>query len=511
MMCVDEDEAVFIRTNPEDNVAIAATGAKAGQTACGVILLEDIPPGHKAALVPIPRGGKILRYGVVIGYAREDIGAGRWIHEAMLDLPAPPELGALCPGGKPFPVLPKPEEAFFEGFANTREKDGYGGVRNILAIHTTVQCVTGVLNAALRRIKAELLPRFPNVDDVVAVNHAYGCGVAIDAPDAAIPISALHNLIENPNFGGEIMVVGLGCEKLTPARLLSERDNRPENLIILQNYHGFQAMMEAILEMAGKKLEVLNRRRRERLPLSRLIIGVQCGGSDAFSGITANPVIGYAADLIAAAGGTTLFSEVTEVRDGVHILARRTADDSVCAALIREMDWFDRYLAKGGAGREANTSPGNKEGGLSNITEKAMGSIVKSGSAPLAEVLSPGQRPGRHGLIFAATPAGDMVCGPMQLAAGITLQVFSTGRGTPYGLAAAPVIKVSSNSALKDKWPDLIDFDAGRVVSACMTIPGAGMALFRMILDTASDRTKPASERLGLYNDFCIFDPSPVT
>jgi galactarate dehydratase len=510
-MCVNaDDEAVFIRINSKDNVAIAAAGAKAGQRVCGTILKEDIPPGHKAALVSIPRGGEILRYGAIIGYAREDIEAGRWVNEAMLDLPAPPELGALHSGGGPVPVLPMPDETFFEGFANARERDGYGGVRNILAIHTTVQCVAGVLNAALKRIKAELLPRFPNVDDVVAVNHAYGCGVAIDAPDAVIPVSALHNLIENPNFGGQVMVVGLGCEKLTPSRLLSENDNRPENIIILQEYSGFQAMMEAIIETARKKLEVLNRRQREKLPLSRLIIGVQCGGSDAFSGLTANPVIGYAADLLAAAGGTTLFSEVTEVRDGVHILARRAADDSVCAALVREMDWFDRYLEKGGVGREANTSPGNKEGGLSNITEKAMGSIAKSGSASLAEVLSPGQRPSRRGLIFAATPAGDMVCGPMQLAAGITLQVFSTGRGTPYGLAAAPVIKVSSNSALKEKWPDLIDFDAGRVVSG-MTIPEAGRALFRLILDTASGRTQPAAERLGLYNDFCIFDPAPVT
>jgi galactarate dehydratase len=507
---MNNSEAVFIRINPADNAAIAATGAKAGQKACGVILKEDIPPGHKAALVPIPRGGEVLRYGVIIGYAREDIEAGRWINEAMLDLPALPALSSLRSGGGPVPVLPEPEEAFFEGFANSREKDGYGGVRNILAIHTTVQCVAGVLNTALRRIKAEILPQFPNVDDVIAVNHAYGCGVAIDAPDSVIPISALHNLIENPNFGGEVMVVGLGCEKLTPARLLSEKDNCPENVIILQEYHGFQAMTEAIMEMARKKLQVLNLRRREKLPLSRLIIGVQCGGSDAFSGITANPVIGYAADLIAAAGGTTLFSEVTEVRDGVHILARRTADDSVCAALVREMDWYDRYLERGGSGREANTSPGNKAGGLSNITEKAMGSIVKSGSSPLAEVLPPGQRPSRHGLIFAATPAGDMVCGPMQAAAGITLQVFSTGRGTPYGLSALPVIKVSSNSPLRDKWPDLIDFDAGRVISG-MTIPEAGRALFRLILDTASGRVKPAAERLGLYNDFCIFDPAPVT
>lgn len=233
------------------------------------------------------------------------------------------------------------------------------------------------------------------------------------------------------------MVVALGCEKLTVDRILGDQDNNGGNVIVLQELEGFDAMIRAVMEMAERKLARLNERRRETLPLSDLCIGIQCGGSDAFSGITSNPAAGFAADLLVKAGATVLFSEVTEVRDGVHILAERCVSEEVCKKLGNEMAWYDNYLNKGQVDRSANPTPGNKKGGLSNIVEKAMGSITKSGTSPIVEVLAPGEKPGRKGLIFAATPASDFVCGAMQLASGITLQVFTTGRGTPYGLAAA--------------------------------------------------------------------------
>ena len=185
-----------------------------------------------------------------------------------------------------------------------------------------------------------------------------------------------------------------------------------------------------------------NRRRRETCPASALVVGMQCGGSDAFSGVTANPALGFAADLLVRAGATVMFSEVTEVRDAIHLLTPRAANQDVADALVREMAWYDRYLAGGEADRSANTTPGNKKGGLSNIVEKAMGSVIKSGTSPIAGVLAPGERVNQKGLIFAATPASDFVCGTLQLASGMTLHVFTTGRGTPYGLAAVPVIKV---------------------------------------------------------------------
>ena len=298
--------------------------------------------------------------------------------------------------------------------------------------------MAGVLNEAIGKMRTELLPRYPYVDDIIAVTHPYGCGVAIDAPEAKVPQRIIRNIATHPNFGGQFMLVALGCEKFTVERFCQEYPelNTPENVIVLQEHKGHDAMIAALMEMAEKKLRILNERRRETLPLSDLLVGMQCGGSDAFSGITANPTAGYAADLIVSGGGTVLFSEVTEVRDGVQYIAQRCENETVGQRLVEEMKWYDAYLKEGGVDRGANTTPGNKKGGLSNIIEKSMGSIAKSGTSPIVEVLSPGQKPSKHGEIFAATPASDLVCGPSQLASGIGLQVFMTGRGTPYGLAA---------------------------------------------------------------------------
>jgi galactarate dehydratase len=238
---------------------------------------------------------------------------------------------------------------------------------------------------------------------------------------------------------------------------------------------------------------------------------VQCGGSDAFSGVTANPAVGFATDLLVRAGATVMFSEVTEVRDGIDQLTARAADAEVAQALIREMDWYDRYLEGGSADRSANTTPGNKKGGLSNIVEKAMGSIIKSGSSPIAGVVPPGERATRKGLLFAATPASDFICGTLQLAAGMNLHVFTTGRGTPYGLAAVPVIKIATRSDLARRWHDLMDLDAGRIASGEATIEEVGWDLFRLMLDVASGRRKTWAERWGLHNALALFNPGPVT
>ena len=391
--------------------------------------------------------------------------------------------------------------------------EGPAGTRNILCINTTVQCVIGVVNEAISLIRRDLLPKYPNVDDVITVNHQYGCGVAIDAPEAKVPQRLIRNIALHPNFGGEFMLVSLGCEKFTPERFcaLWPELNTPENVIVLQEHKGHDAVLKALLDMAEKKLEKLNSRKRISLPLSDLMVGMQCGGSDAFSGITANPTAGYAADLIVSGGGTVMFSEVTEVRDGVQFIAQRCIDEKVGARLVQEMKWYDAYLRAGGVDRGANTTPGNKKGGLSNIIEKSMGSIAKSGTSPIVEVLSPGEKPSRHGEIFAATPASDLFCGPSQLASGMGLEVFMTGRGTPYGLAAAPVIKVCSRSEMKEQWPDIIDYDAGPAALGKATIAEQGEELFRFILDVASGRKKPWSEQYHWANDICIFNPAPIT
>ncbi len=505
-------QRLFVKIHEKDNVVIAVHDIKKGtEIMPGVVTTQDIPQAHKIALTEIAEGAPVIRYGVILGYAIRPIHKGDWINEFMLELPAPPDVDHMEFATHLVTELPTPPELTWEGYVNP--KGGPAGTRNILGINTTVQCVTGVLNTALERIRRKLLPQYPNVDDVVAVNHPYGCGVAINAPEAVIPQRILRNIAMHPNFGGQFMLIGLGCEKFTVERFCEQypEEISKDNVLILQEEKGFDAMISAIMEMAEKKLRILNARRRTTLPLSELVVGMQCGGSDAFSGVTANPSAGYAADMLVKGGATVMFSEVTEVRDGVYLLAQRCINEAVGRRLASEMKWYDNYLKEGEVDRSANPTPGNKKGGLANIVEKAMGSIAKSGSSPINEVLSPGERPTSHGLIYAATPASDIVCGPCQLASGIGLQVFMTGRGTPYGLAIAPVIKVCSRNEMKEQWPDLIDINAGPIATGDKDIRDVGTELFHEILDVASGRKQPYAEKYRLHNDLCIFNPAPIT
>ena len=527
---------LYITMHESDNVAIVANdgGLPAGAVfASGLMLDDKLPQGHKVALVDLAAGDAVRRYNVVIGHAVRAIAKGSWVHERLLEMPPARSLEGLPRPGDGATIQPAPlaplEGFTFEGYRNA---DGSVGSRNILAITTTVQCVAGVVDFAVRRIKAELLPTYPNVDDVVGLEHTYGCGVAIDAPGAEIPIRTLRNIALNPNFGGEVMVVSLGCEKLQPERLLPPgsfaivapktpvacaTEGAALDVVVLQDdaHVGYLSMIDSIVATAQEHLERLNARRRETCPASALVVGVQCGGSDAFSGVTANPAVGFCTDLLVRAGATVMFSETTEVRDGIDQLTARASTPEVADALIREMAWYDAYLAQGRVDRSANTTPGNKKGGLSNIVEKAMGSIVKSGCAPISGVLSPGesvrQKGLTNGLIYAATPASDFICGTLQLAAGINLHVFTTGRGTPYGLAEVPVIKVATRSDLARRWHDLMDVNAGRIADGTATIEEVGWELFRLMLDVASGRKKTWAEHWKLHNALVLFNPAPVT
>ncbi len=521
---------VIIAMHPDDNVAIVANdGGLGAGTALpsGLVLRDHVPQGHKVSLEDFAEGDTVRRYNVPIGYAVKAIPAGSWVHERLLKMPAARELDDNLPIAT---VKPPPQPALegytFEGFRNP---DGSVGTRNILAITQTVQCVAGVVDFAVQRIKEELLPRFPNVDDVVGLDHGYGCGVAIDAPGAEIPIRTLRNIALNPNFGGEVMVVSLGCEKLQPERLMppgtiplvDERNvadigvtaEAGLDVVCLQSEHhvGFMSMIDSVMAMALLHLERLNDRQRETVPASELVVGVQCGGSDAFSGVTANPAVGFCTDLLVRAGATVMFSEVTEVRDGIDQLTSRATTAEVAQGMIREMAWYDAYLDRGRVDRSANTTPGNKKGGLSNIVEKAMGSIVKSGSSPISGVISPGEKLRQKGLIYAATPASDFICGTLQLAAGMNLHVFTTGRGTPYGLAQVPVIKVATRSDLARRWHDLMDVNAGRIATGEATIEDVGWELFHLMLDVASGRKKTWAEHWKLHNALVLFNPAPVT
>ncbi|MBT9486144.1 MAG: galactarate dehydratase [Rubrivivax sp.] len=529
-----------VRLHPDDNVAVVLNdgGLPAGTALPGgPVLREKVPQAHKLALVDLAEGDAVLRYGVVIGRANRAIPAGSWVHERLLDMPAARPLEGLPISTVQPPLMPPLEGYSFQGYRNA---DGSVGTRNLLAITTTVQCVAGVLDVALARIRRELLPKYPNVDGVVGLEHSYGCGVAIDATDAYIPIRTLRHISLNPNFGGEVMVLSLGCEKLQPERLLPPGSfrlapkapaapapqgdagllGRPGEAPIVghvrlqdEQHVGFASMVDDVLATAERHLQRLDQRRRETVPASELVVGVQCGGSDALSGITANPAVGACTDLLVRAGATVLFSEVTEVRDAIDQLTARAATPAIAQQMIDQMAWYDAYLARGGSDRSANTTPGNKAGGLSNIVEKAMGSIVKSGSAPIAGVLGPGEKAstkGLKGLLYAATPASDFICGTLQLAAGMNLHIFTTGRGTPYGLAECPVVKVATRTELATRWHDLMDVNAGRIADGEIGIDALGLEMFELLLDVASGR-RTWAEHHGLANSLVLFNPAPVT
>ncbi|MGH8854909.1 MAG: UxaA family hydrolase, partial [Telluria sp.] len=311
-----------IRMQSSDNVAIVVNddGLPAGTVfPDGLVLLEAVPQGHKVSLVDLADGAPVIRYGVVIGYANGAIPRGCWVSERVLRMPAARSLEDLPVGTHAVAAVHDLDGYTFEGYRN---KDGSVGTRNIMAITSTVQCVSGVIDYAVKRIKEELLPRYPNVEDVVSLEHVYGCGVAIDAPGAEIPIKTIRNLSRNPNFGDSVMVVSLGCEKLPPARLFPAGaipiGNAEPSVVTLQDQQhvGFMSMIDSLMRTAEQHLQELNARTRETCPASDLVVGVQCGGSDAFSGVTANPAVGFATDLLVRAGATVMFSEVTEVRDG---------------------------------------------------------------------------------------------------------------------------------------------------------------------------------------------------
>lgn len=517
----DSTTNIVIKTTETDNVGIIVNsgGLKKGDILKdGTQLTEFIPMGHKVALQNMGEGEKIIRYGQTIGFANCEIQKGEWVNVTKIVQPEAPDLNSI-----PMPAFMPQQPEQLEGYAflGYRNRDGSVGTKNVLGITTSVQCVAGFTQFAVKKIKQEILPKYPNVDDVVALNHTYGCGIAINVPAAVIPIRTIQNISTNPNFGGEVLIIGLGCEKLRPESLLTARANTadahatPEisNILVMQDdaFSGFNAMVEGIMQMAEKQLIKLNRRKREVCPASDLVVGMQCGGSDAFSGITSNPAAGFAADLIVRAGGSVLFSEVTEVRDAVHLLVPRAINAEVGNALINEMKWYDDYLMQGQADRSANPAPGNKTGGLSNIVEKALGSVAKSGASPIVDVLGPGEKIRRKGLTFAATPASDFICGTLQLAAGMNMHVFMTGRGTPYGLPMVPVIKVGSNSKLSNRWFDIIDLDTGQIATGKKTIEEMGWELFKMILEVASGKKTVACDKLGLHNDLVLFNPGPVT
>ena len=495
-----------IHISPIDNVVVAlhpiAKGTLVEVDGLAVTALEDIPQGHKMAVKPIKNGENVIKYGFPIGHATADAEPGTWMHTHNVHTNLSGEVEYSYNPAPDLAPLPKVEPETFMGF---RRKDGRAAIRNEIWIIPTVGCVNDIAKKMVAD-NQDLVTG--TIEGLYTFTHPFGCSQT--GHDHAQTRKLLAALVRHPNAAA-VLVLHLGCENLQHDQFVEELggyDHDRVKFLTCQDVDDeFTAARDILKELAAYAGQF----KREPIPVSELVVGMKCGGSDGLSGITANPSAGYAADMLVKGGATVLFSEVTEVRDGVPMLAARCVSAEVRDKLAAEMKWYDDYLAEGGVDRDANPTPGNKKGGLANIVEKAMGSIAKSGTSPIVEVLSPAEKPTKHGLIFAATPASDIVCGPSQVASGIGLQVFMTGRGTPYGLDVAPVIKVCSRNEMKDHWFDLIDISAGHIATGEATIADVGTEIFNLILDVASGTKQPYSDQYGFHNDMCIFNPAPIT
>ena len=471
------------------------------------------PIGTKMARHFIRKGNKIYKYGVAIGKALENIQVGQVVSESNIHEDGTSTFEDI--NVEKFRAFSIPDRLnHFWGYPSISSTFG---TRNYLAIHTSVQCVEGIMKYVVERLQNEVLNDFPHVDGIVLLTHNYGCGVAIDANNSDIPKRTLVSLALNPNFGGYGLFVGLGCEKLRHKWLIENifkkntNDEYKYDAVYFQSIdeRGFEGIVGHLKGKIIKALEKANLKRRIPAHICNLRIGSQCGGSDGLSGITSNPLLGAVSDIIVKSGGVSVFSETTECIPGEGYLLSRCIDLHTKDKLHSEFKWYKNYLASSGVSHVANTTPGNKKGGLSSIIEKSLGSISKSGFSKIIDVIASGNMVEKKGLTFLSGPASDFVCGTNLLASGCNLQIFTTGRGTPYSIDGMPVLKVSSNSDLYRKWHDLIDFDAGRLLEGD-TFEDLTVKLLEKIVNIASGE-KTCTEKLGIKNSMVLFNPAAIT
>ncbi|MBS0408443.1 MAG: altronate dehydratase [Proteobacteria bacterium] len=482
-----------LRLNGADNVAIAlrriAPGEAVGQEE--IAAAEPIQNGHKVALCPIPAGQPVLKYGQVIGVATADIAAGAHVHSHNLAVSG---LRQDAAAAAPWSRREAPRS--FQGF---RRANGKAGVRNYVAILTSVNCSSTVArHIAEAAERSGLLDQFPHVDGVVPITHASGCGMAASGEGFDILRRTLWGTAANPNFGA-VLLVGLGCEVIQIARLKADfglSEGEAFRAFTIQEAGGTRRAIEQGLEALRDLLPVADRTRREAIPASELVLGLQCGGSDGWSGVTSNPALGAASDRLVALGGTVILSETPEIYGAEHLLYARARSLEVSDRLRRRLDWWEAYTRLHGAEMDNNPSPGNKAGGLTTILEKSLGAVAKSGASPLNDVIGYAEPIRERGLVFMDSPGFDPCSATGQVASGATLIAFTTGRGSAFGCKPSPSIKLSSNSELYARQSDDIDIDCGPIAAGEASIESKGEEILDYLLEVASGR-QSKSEALG--------------
>ena len=481
----------FIRIHPADNVVIARRQLLGG-TALegeGVTVAGLVPPGHKVATRAIAVGEAVRRYNQVIGVATAPIAPGQHVHTHNLAFSAFSR--AHEPGAGAVPTAFVDTPATFDGIVRA---DGRIATRNYIGVLTSVNCSATAARAIAdhfrRDIRPEALADFPNVDGVVALTHGMGCATASDGEELQVLRRTLGGYARHPNFAA-VLVVGLGCETNQIQGLIAQEGlSEGANLATfnIQDTGGTAKTVARGIELIRGMLPGANRVKRQPVPASHLTVGLQCGGSDGYSGISANPALGAAVDRLVRHGGTAILSETPEIYGGEHLLTRRAVSAAVADKLLARIAWWEAYTARNGMQMDNNPSAGNKAGGLTTILEKSLGAIAKSGTTNLVDVVEFAQAVTARGFVYMDTPGYDPVSATGQVAGGANLICFTTGRGSAYGCAPSPSLKFSTNTALWLKQQDDIDLDCGGIVDGAETVDEAGERIFRLMLETASGR-----------------------
>lgn len=498
--------SLLLQLDQRDNVAVALSPLSAGSvidTPVGPLTVqESIPAMHKAALTPIASGAEIIKYGQPIGRATQAITPGAHVHTQNCDASVGDKDYDFCRKALPTEYVNGPEQAHFMGY---RRADNKVGTRNYIGIITSVNCSATVASLVATQVnQSGALAEYPNVDGVVALTHESGCGMRASGEGYELLERTLVGYANHANFGG-VILIGLGCETMQVDRLM--RDNGLANnptfqAFTIQENGGTRASIAKGLQAVLDLLPTVNQCQRTKTPASELLLAVQCGGSDAFSGITANPALGAASDLVIRHGGTVIYAETPEIYGAEHLLTQRAETPEVAEKLLERIRWWENYTAVHGFELNNNPSPGNKTGGLTTITEKSLGAQAKAGTTNLRAVYLYAEAVRQKGLVFMDSPGFDPVSVTGQVASGATVICFTTGRGSAFGFRPVPSLKLASNNALYQSMKEDIDVNCGEIITGKCSVQEAGQQIFAAILATASGQ-KTQSEELGYgHNEF---------
>lgn len=489
--------------NASDNIAVALANLDVGtETAQGVSIVRRVPRGHKFTIRPIAAGEAVVKFGQIIGFAKEGIPAGDWVHEHNCGMGGPDGSlthdYAFAEGAVPVDFLPAAQRATFQGF---RRANGSVGTRNYIGILTSVNCSATVAKFVADAVnRSGLLDDYPEIDGVVPFVHGTGCGMESRGEGFDILKRTQWGYTSNPNLGAALLV-GLGCEVFQIGRmkeLYGIEEGETFQTMTIQERGGTRKMIEWGVEKVKEMLPIAAKARRETVDASYLTLALQCGGSDGYSGITANPALGVAADILVSNGGTAILSETPEIYGAEHLLTRRAASREVGEKLIERIHWWEDYTRRNHGEMNNNPSPGNKLGGLTTILEKSLGAAAKGGTTPLTAVYEYAEKVTEKGFVFMDTPGFDPVSATGQVAGGANILAFTTGRGSAYGCKPVPSIKLSTNSDMYARMTEDMDINCGDIVEG-VSIEAKGQEIFDKLLKVASGE-KSKSEELG-YGD----------